>query len=286
MAWNKTKPNNANQIEDDINAIRANFEAIEAGTDAALKITNAKVAADAGIVDTKLAQITTAGKVSGTALTGLANTPSGAGVIPAANIPNTDGSKLTGLANTPAGAGVIPIANVPTSGFLLTTGDQSVAGVKTFTSFPVTPSANPTADYQTSNKKYVDDKVAAGVAGSGFWHEMNNDILVNTAAGDSDDTFKDLSTGIGASALCFFRVTVVTRGGSGFFKMKRKGDATAYSTFIDPSDDNAGCNVANFSSHGDVIYMMCPCDSAGKIQTAADNVATSRFTIRLMGYIK
>jgi len=41
------------------------------------------------------------------------------------------------------------------------TTDQTVAGIKTFTSFPVTPSSAPTTDYQVSNKKYVDDQVAA-----------------------------------------------------------------------------------------------------------------------------
>ena len=34
---------------------------------------------------------------------------------------------------------------------------QTVAGVKTFSSFPVTPSSAPTTDYQIANKKYVDD---------------------------------------------------------------------------------------------------------------------------------
>ena len=50
-------------------------------------ITNAKVNSAAEIVDTKLATISTAGKVSGAALTSLASIPSGAGVIPAANVP-------------------------------------------------------------------------------------------------------------------------------------------------------------------------------------------------------
>jgi len=40
-------------------------------------------------------------------------------------------------------------------------GNQTVAGVKTFTSFPVTPSSAPTTDYQTANKKYVDDGFVA-----------------------------------------------------------------------------------------------------------------------------
>lgn len=37
------------------------------------------------------------------------------------------------------------------------TGAESIAGVKTFSDFPVTPSSAPTTDYQTANKKYVDD---------------------------------------------------------------------------------------------------------------------------------
>jgi hypothetical protein len=49
-------------------------------------IDNANIKASAGIVDSKLAQLTTAGKVSGVALTSLASIPSGAGVIPIANL--------------------------------------------------------------------------------------------------------------------------------------------------------------------------------------------------------
>lgn len=52
-------------------------------------ITNANFSASAGIVDTKLAQITTTGKVSGTALTSLASITSASGIIPSANIPTT-----------------------------------------------------------------------------------------------------------------------------------------------------------------------------------------------------
>lgn len=40
-------------------------------------------------------------------------------------------------------------------------GDQSVAGIKTFSSFPITPSAAPTTDYQVANKKFVDDQIGA-----------------------------------------------------------------------------------------------------------------------------
>jgi hypothetical protein len=37
------------------------------------------------------------------------------------------------------------------------TGNETVAGTKTFSSFPVTPSSEPSSDYQVANKKYVDD---------------------------------------------------------------------------------------------------------------------------------
>lgn len=36
---------------------------------------------------------------------------------------------------------------------------QTFAGVKTFSSFPITPSSAPTTDYQVANKKYVDDNL-------------------------------------------------------------------------------------------------------------------------------
>ena len=43
------------------------------------------------------------------------------------------------------------------------TGNQTVAGVKTFSSFPVGPSSAPSTDYEMANKKYVDDTAFAGV---------------------------------------------------------------------------------------------------------------------------
>lgn len=50
-------------------------------------VVNADINASAAIADTKLDTISTAGKVSGAALTSLANTPSGAGRLPSANVP-------------------------------------------------------------------------------------------------------------------------------------------------------------------------------------------------------
>lgn len=85
-AWDKTKPTDDNLLSTAPSLIRANWDAIETGTDSALQITNAKVSATAAIVDTKLAQLTTADKVHGTALTGLSSIPNSAdGQVPLAN---------------------------------------------------------------------------------------------------------------------------------------------------------------------------------------------------------
>ena len=64
---------------------------------------------------------------------------------------------------------------------VLTTGDQTVAGVKTFSSFPVTPSSAPTTDYQVTNKKYVDDTIPSMVSMAILQNRQNQ----NTGGGDT-----------------------------------------------------------------------------------------------------
>jgi hypothetical protein len=51
------------------------------------------------------------------------------------------------------------------AGAVQDTGNETIAGVKTFSSFPVTPSSAPTTDYQVANKKYVDDNAGGGGGG-------------------------------------------------------------------------------------------------------------------------
>lgn len=62
-------------------------------------ITNDNLSASAAIADTKLAQITTAGKVSGAALTSASSMPSGAGVFPTANLGSGTPTNGTALIN-------------------------------------------------------------------------------------------------------------------------------------------------------------------------------------------
>ena len=85
-------------------------------------IVNADIAAGAAIADSKLAQVTTAGKVSGAALTSLTSVPSGAGVIPTANLPLTLVSAATGFT----------IAGGSTSKTLTLTGDATISTTPMF----------------------------------------------------------------------------------------------------------------------------------------------------------
>ncbi|MBM3210613.1 hypothetical protein FJZ33_00215 [Candidatus Poribacteria bacterium] len=152
MAWVKTNPANDELLINFPAQCRANWDAIELGTDNALQVTNAKVADSAGIVDTKLAQIVTPSKVSGAALCLLGSIPGGAGLVPVANIPNLSTDKLT--------SGTLPIVRggtgSGTQNFVDLTEGQSVGGIKTFTSIPILPASDPTTDNQAARKAYVD----------------------------------------------------------------------------------------------------------------------------------
>ncbi|QNK84552.1 hypothetical protein HOO31_07835 [Aliarcobacter cryaerophilus] len=59
------------------------------------------------------------------------------------------------------------------------TGDQTIDGIKTFTSFPITPSSEPTSDYQVANKKYVDDKIGhtQNLSDNG-WTKLPNGLIL------------------------------------------------------------------------------------------------------------
>lgn len=53
--------------------------------------------------------------------------------------------------------GVLIKDSLNASSIMALTGDQTAAGVKTFSSFPITPSSAPSTDYEVANKKFVVD---------------------------------------------------------------------------------------------------------------------------------
>lgn len=99
-----------------------------------------------------------------------------------------------------SGSAWVYMGDIDGSTFVSTTGNQTVGGVKTFTSFPVTPSSAPTTSYQTANKKYVDDTVSAA---GGFTAEDAQDavgsILTDTATVNL--TYNDAANTITADVL-------------------------------------------------------------------------------------
>jgi hypothetical protein len=137
-------------------------------------IDNANIKASAGIVDTKLAQITTASKVHGTSITGLASVPSGAGVLPAVNVGLQTGSARntvnyqTGAVAT--GTTVLPIDDtIPQN----TEGDQ-------YMTLAITPTS-------ASNYLKIDICIIlAHNSGTGIGAALFQDSTVNALAASTD----------------------------------------------------------------------------------------------------
>lgn len=75
------------------------------------------------------------------------------------------------------------IAKGDLEGFVQDTGDETIAGIKTFSSIPVGPASDPSSDNQLARKKYVDDGLALKQALSAY--DAKGDILAASAADTS-----------------------------------------------------------------------------------------------------
>jgi len=90
---------------------------------------------------------------------------------------NTGGGVGTGVSSHDALTGVKMAGAGITSGHINDQA-QTIAGVKTFSDFPITPSTAPTTDFQAVNKKYVDDN-------KGLKSVSNTDVDLGTTVIDS-----------------------------------------------------------------------------------------------------
>jgi len=121
------------------------------------------------------------------------------------------------------------------------TGDQTIAGVKTFSSFPVTPSSSPTTDYQVCNKKYADDIVGG----------ITNVAIGNVASftpADNDTT--DLTIGFTPKIIIFYAATTnQSKHSSG--TSKGTGASDSVCRWVDPLDtgDTSGSEVGTVVIH-------------------------------------
>jgi len=159
------------------------------------------------------------------------------------------------------------------------TGDQTVAGVKTFSSSPVVPT--PTTDFQASTKKYVDDAAFAGVGDAsetakGVVEEATDaEVTAGTATGATSAklfiTPAKLLTFLGAKAKCR-----VAKSGT-----QTVASTTAQVTF-DTEDFDVGSNFASntFTAPRTGYYLINFMASYDSNSSSVDGTA---FEIRVNG---
>ena len=181
-------------------------------------ITDANISASAAISGSKLAQITTASKVSGAALTSLSSIPVGAGSIPAANITDfaiSGGTNGAVLYNN--GTSWVALASGTTGNFLKTT----------LGSAPAWASATPFSilDYGSS----FSASTQRGVAGSTL--KMAYGSTGTGVAGSSSQNVTNLPFTSGTSYVVLignytaFNMTATSKAAGQFTLTNTHGDA-------------------------------------------------------------
>lgn len=148
----------------------------------------------------------------------------------------------------------------PHSGHVDTTGNETVAGIKTFSSFPVTPSSAPTTDYQVANKKYVDDNIG-GVTDHGGLSGLGDDDHTQYGVVDASRAFTNLLVGT---------LTLISDGHASFRTIQNnlavlQAHATADSFLIQ--------NNARYTTTSDWKYIIA--DTAQKISMGGGAITLS-----------
>lgn len=117
--------------------------------------------------------------------------------------------------------------------FVDLTSDQSIAGVKTFAAFLVTPESAPTSDYQVANKKYVNDSVGA----LGTWQSYT-------------------PTTYGFSGTPYSAGNYLVIGNIMFFHVVAEGTSNSGSTYVYlPSGFMAGSSISGRDQMGTCLGM-------------------------------
>lgn len=206
-------------------------------------ITDTHINASAGIVDTKLAQITTAGKVSGAALTSLSSIPSGAGFIPTANLGSGIADSSTCLLGNQtwgscgSGSGGGGGANATTTAEMIIFGIPSTnSTTRTWTNMPAAETeffgaTDLRRRYDTTyaaQYRIKTEQTVAGVAGADLNLECSSDnsVYVNAdltaSAGEVD-----AGTGTGLKSGSFAYLSSSCKGDRFWRIVGKDGNATA-----------------------------------------------------------
>jgi hypothetical protein len=183
-------------------------------------ITNANLDTNAGIENNKLQQISTAGKVSGKALTELANIPSGAGVLPTAN-----GGIPSGVIMMWSGS----IATIPT-GFYLCDGTHSTPNL---------------------TDRFI---VCASVDDSGVAKTVMTDGSTKTKSGNSNMVAHSHYNGIADDATALFVYSAVTTGmpGSATNTIVAENNAKTYQG----TTSSSGSGTVTYPPYFALAYIM------------------------------
>jgi len=131
---------------------------------------------------------------------------------------------------------------------VLTSGNQTIAGVKTFSSFPVTPSSAPTTDYQVANMKYVDDN--GGSLPSGTDGQMIQYSGTTPTAVDSIGSVA-FSMGGTRSNLLFNTGVPLTIAGTSALGTSAIASGACATTVTTTATDTATTDVVNWGFNGD-----------------------------------
>jgi len=163
-------------------------------------------------------------------------------------------------------------ATAPHSGHVDTSGDETISGVKTFSSFPVTPSSAPTTDYQTANKKYVDDKNAKKMLSGGAGRSQTLDagcfISINGIKYDNgsypDEVACIFSSAGTITKLCAVVGTSNTDNTSGYYVYKNGSYATGLDISYNATETGKKTATGSISvAEGDKIAVNWDRDGSG-----------------------
>jgi hypothetical protein len=166
---------------------------------------------------------------------------------------------------------------------VMLTGDQTLAGIKTFGSIPVLPAVTPTTANQAARKQYVDDSVA-GLAAKGLFY---SGATVFQAAVTAVNTFQDLSLAAIVGAARALVHLEVTTNGQTTVVVKPRGMGSTFGNHMNLSGtaNGSGCAAADFLTAGKFMYLDTVTDASGYIQIGA-NYGGVILTVKLVVYNK
>lgn len=120
--------------------------------------------------------------------------------------------------------------------------NQTIAGIKTFSSFLITPSSAPTTDYQVANKKYVDDVSVAGAP----------DANTTTKGIVEEATTAEVTSGSsvgGTGAKLFITPSAFVASDISFYKTSTTSEQNLATTTLDLTNIRSGITTIRYYFH-------------------------------------